>query len=370
MERSAALAWVLLRAFGARDGGLVTRCVDGAGACLRAERLDLAARIATRQSTMLLEREVGRVALRRMMQHRLASVGVDRALRRPLARVDAACSRLGVEAILLKHAALCAGGYIENGSRHARDIDVMVEESSAPLVLRALCAAGFGSAGDPPQPHHLPPVYDEAGVGVEIHVEVPLLASGGGALTAERLLQLELVRRAPGTQRCWFPTRPVLAAHAMVHGYVQHGATPSAYPMARMLADLADLYPPAEQGGGTGDFREIEEFVRPAMSHGEVQAMMELVGRLSRGELPASETHAEHILRHVCSASLDDDYRRALELRRLRQALTSRSPWRRGPGRAGRVRDVLRRPWRGWLVGLVGVVEAVRAARRLRRRAG
>jgi hypothetical protein len=150
---------------------------------------------------------------------------------------------------------------------------------------------------------------------------------------------------AGGTLRA--PSRPVLLAHALVHGLLQHGWAPGAYPPFRMISDLIDL----GLGGPDGD--ELLEAALPwltarrdrgsgpGLDPGEARAARELCARLVEGRLPdpaAPPDSAGALLGHFLAGALNPAYRRSLGLRRLAGAATEDPGTMRGRAAAWRRR--------------------------------
>lgn len=308
------LGWVLKRAFA--PPAEMTQRINSARALELAMALDLSARIASRADPELLARELGAKGARELVRTRLSAIAAHRAVESALDHTGRIAAELGIELIVVKHAALALGGYITEGSREACDLDVLVAPEHAQALQRALVSSGFSESGFSGQPHHLPSLASANGEVVEIHTSLPGIDVDARAIIAGGLA--ERCELAFGT--CWIPRRDFLLAHAIVHGYVQHGGRPEDYPLARMLADVSDLM------DGSVNPQRAHEHVRATMSLGEVRAVFELAEGLTSGALVDLGSDAGEVLRHVVACASDGDYRRVLQLRRL-ERLVSPAQW-------------------------------------------
>lgn len=351
------------------------RSVIAFGPC---EGLGLAARIASRHEPAALARMLGPDAPRRLAQHRLASLAAHRRITAS-GSVLVSCARaLGIPVVLMKHAGLWARGLPVEGCRLANDLDVLVRSADARRLWSALLAEGYFDAGHGDRPHHLATLDHAQNSFVEIHTVVPGVNLRNAPATLDALVSAQLVTLAAAFDRdVLVPTWELLAAHALVHGYVQHGATPTSYPLTRMLCDLADL--------GVGErpvelATKIEPWIRHGMRHEETLAVFRLVQVLVRGAFPSEGSAEEAVLAHVVMGALDEDYQRALRLSRLSQMVT-RNRWREGlrrlflanpaevelPARTSQIAIAARSP-RHTLRILHKIWSGVEAAVRIRRR--
>jgi hypothetical protein len=114
----------------------------------------------------------------------------------------------------------------------------------------------------------------------------------------------------------------LLLAHAVVHGFSQHG--PGGYPLFRTVADLVDL--------GAGEppetlARSSHRWLAEDMTFDEVLAICRLAQSLDLG-LPAAELGGAQslVLRHILAGVLDPDYEQALKLSSFGPGLTDRNP--------------------------------------------
>jgi hypothetical protein len=238
--------------------------------------------------------------------------------------VAEAAAEIQAPLVLLKRAALVALGLVDDAQREAVDVDVLVAEDRFAALQGRLAAGEWRSGNTLPADHQAAPLTNPHGTMVELHRFVPGLRVAGGRREA-RLIDLEraggLVVLADWPGRVFAPTRDVLAAHALVHGLDQHGLAPASYPLARMLADVADL----EEVGFIPSWEAVERWTGGSLGREEVLAAFELVGSLRRGEEPSSP-HATALLQHVLVAASDASYHESLSQRALVSQLTSGAP--------------------------------------------
>jgi hypothetical protein len=202
-------------------------------------------------------------------------------------------------------------------------VDVLAPAGRAGELWRALVAAGWRGEGAAYE-HQLPALsHPERGV-VEVHRIVPGLRLGGSLsaswedLARERLL----IPLADLPGRCSAALPEVQAAHALVHGLGQHGFSPFAYSLLKMLADLQDL------GDGALTPRALA-WVERDVPTPEAEAVRRLVARLAAGEDPAAweiGLPEETLLRHILAGRLDSDYASALRLGLFRPQPSDRGP--------------------------------------------
>ena len=254
---------------------------------------------------------------------------------------------LGVPVVLLKFAALRAGGFVADGLRVAGDVDALAPPDRARCLAEALGPQGLTPAGFGDTPHHLASLRDADGRGLDLHVHVPGLHVGRGfPATCADLVEAGLLRRTGLPGECFLPCLPVLVAHAVVHALSQHGYAPHVYPPLRLVGDLLDLGAAADDGELA---RTALPFVEDEVTAAETAAAVALSRRLGEGDadlFEASSTTSPEglLLRHLVAGLLDDDYRSALRLRKL-QALGRRA---KGPGE--RVAVLAKHAWRALLL--------------------
>jgi hypothetical protein len=240
--------------------------------------------------------------------------------------LDAAAVAAGVPIVLLKGAALLAGGHISAGSRAMADVDFLVDEENAAQLESELVNRGFALGEPLGSDHDLLLAIHSNGIPVEGHRWIPgLTLDEGIPATAS-----ELIRRGfcldwrPGSEHCLLPNRHVLMAHALAHGIAQHGLAPDKYPILRMLADLQDLAPTDAEWQV---FRDCAMgWTNASSTRTEVTAVRGLERRLHAGEDPtgiADEQGFEGLLlRHAIAGTRCESYRLAI---RARHRLTGAS---------------------------------------------
>lgn len=333
LEQSPELRWLLKQAFARAEAPMTQRVNPGRVVSLALE-LDLAARVAALKDLSLVSAELGRDAAERFAFARLAAARAQHDVAELVTRVGEIASREGLEIVLLKYAALARLGRIREGSRNVRDFDVLGRSGEIERLYRILLAEGFEDCGHPRQPHHLPALRSASGGIVEIHSLIPGLRIGdaghGTTATADALIAAGLVERCGMTTvsfagtalradcpTMWIPSVDVLRAHAIFHGFVQHGAVPDDYPMMRMLCDVADL---GIDDGTEALAQRAYGLLDGEMTLDEITAIFALVVRLCKGQLDTLDfASAEgRLLRHVVASACDLDYRRSLKLVRAR----------------------------------------------------
>ncbi|HEX4956196.1 MAG TPA: nucleotidyltransferase family protein [Thermoanaerobaculia bacterium] len=324
---SAPLAWVLARAWGPLAATPAGPGDPGAALEL-ARRLDLSARIAARTGAERLEAELDAEVATAMRRDRLGAAAVELgwlALAREVARAGAAA---GVTVVFLKSMALRLAGRLEDGSRLASDLDVLVPAASAVAFVESLEDWGFRAGPGSGYEHHLPPLFSAAGMALEVHTRLLGVHLGRRRASAEvadlaAAGQLEPVAGFEGAS--FVPAPPVLAAHLLVHALAQHGWAPQAYPALRWIGDLADLGFPER----TGPLAELVQHTRGALPAIEVEGAARLVRRLAAGDLsPLGESPGESVeaslLHHGLAGVLDPEYGPSLRFRDLGRPLTDR----------------------------------------------
>lgn len=344
------LAWVLRCAYGPTEQGVV-----GPGLPLSAERaaalalrFDLAARLIARWPRVQLARWLGEEPSTRLAE-------VSRQAIASGLRIEAAWSRLvqdtelsGVVLVPLKFAALVACGVIKPGEREVSDLDVLVAPERLESLVRHLLAAGYRPSGGRGYEHHPGALITPEGASLELHRRLPgvVVADHRGAALGELenagLLSVdERNGRRPGVR---LPTPELLVVHAVAHGLVQHGASPKAYPLSRLFADLIDL-----GAGGDAERADLSASLGrwvPEIDAGEIEALEELCVWLAAGASADSGEEgkclglgggARRLRDHWLAGVLEPAYGEALKL------VASVAPSPRG-GRS-RWRRALRSGW-------------------------
>ncbi|HSS79485.1 MAG TPA: nucleotidyltransferase family protein [Thermoanaerobaculia bacterium] len=327
--------WMLLRAFGPAAAP-VSVPVDAPAALALSRRFEVSARIAARQGRERLTVELGSEAAAGFARDRAAAAAVAMRLMAAAEEIAALAAtatnkrQLAIPLTFLKLAGLESAGILAAGSRGACDLDVLVPAGRAEELWQALAAAGWQGAG-PSYEHQLPALaHPERGV-VEVHRLIPGLRLGGNATDAsaawedlEREGLLLPLPDLPG--RCSVAVPEVQAAHALVHGLGQHGFTPAAYSLLKMMADLQDL------GDGALTPRALAWVARD-VPPGEAAAVRRLGARLAAGEDPAAwatgaagDPPEATLLRHILAGRLDADYASTLRLGLFRPPPGDRGP--------------------------------------------
>ncbi len=254
------LRWVLARAFGPADRPF-DEAIDARAAADLAETLGLAPRVGARTHPTLLASEAAAEApcLRR------AAIGVtaSNVLRVEAARAVAdVAGSAGIPFVVLKGLAIELLGLAPVGARPTTDLDLLVPPERIADLERLLVAAGWRPSETLDLEQHVDPlVHPQLGM-VEIH-RVVLGVRLPGSRRSVRFSDLAaagLLREAPGLPpHVRTPAKPVLLAHSLVHGLVQHGNAPSSYPAFRVLGDVADLGPDAASLAAAGAYlRELD----------------------------------------------------------------------------------------------------------------
>jgi hypothetical protein len=258
----------------------------------------------------------------------LAAVGRDRLLVQTARQIAQIAAPIGVPIIWLKFAALRLLGHVKEGSRDATDLDVLVRPRDAARLQAELITHGFESSALPHWEQHLPALRSSVGVWLEVHDCLLGLreAPAGPSLTADDLLGSgTVIQSAELPAGSYAPTPELLLAHGIVHGYAQHGAAPSLYPLSRLFADVGDL--------GVGEpgwelSRDARGWLRNELTDSEIDAVIALSQTLARGDPPealAPESPAELLLRHFVGGVVDPRYREKLKLAAVFRPVTDQS---------------------------------------------
>jgi len=241
-----AVRWMLQRAFGpvgvAGAGGSAAPAEAQAVLTL-CRRFELSCRVAARQGRARLAAELGAAAADGFARDQAAAAGGGLRIVALAERVAAAAAPLGVRPVFLKLAALELGGLLAPGSREGCDLDVLVPAGRAADLQQALAGAGFRASPMPRYEHQLAALEGADGV-VEVHrMLLGVRVAGKRSATADDLDREGLLQALPALagHPAAMPVPAVAAAHALVHGIGQHGWTPHAYSLLKMIADLVDL---------------------------------------------------------------------------------------------------------------------------------
>ena len=316
-ELTPELSWVLLRAFAPADTEAPAG-FDPEAAWTVAVELDLAARIGARNRADCLEWEAGSQVAARFVEayHTTAASNVQ--LLAVAREIQALAVEHGFEVVFLKSTALLQSGITALGARNAVDIDVLVNLKHLGRLRGYLTARGYSGGSDGRKDHQLMPMYHPAGVMVEIHKSVKGLYGDGARWVRAEGLSLDSNRPSgsPSAQRRLVPHGPFLAAHAMVHAIVQHGAHPDTYPNLRLIADLADL---SQRNILSPFLGEILSLACGSVRRDEAESVLALTQALIEatprrlGEL-AGDAVTSWWLRHALGSISDDSYREYLRV--------------------------------------------------------
>ncbi len=182
-------------------------------------------------------------------------------------------------------------------------------------LQRALIGDGFRASPLPPYEHQLAALESPDGI-VEVHrVLLGVRVAGRRSATAEDLAREGLVcPLAALSGRAAAPVPAVAAAHALVHGIAQHGWTPHANSLLKMVGDLVDLGFAGPEGVELA--RRAAAWTARELAAGEVAAARRLcVALAAGGGLQGWEESREPeavLLRHALAGRLDPGYARSL----------------------------------------------------------
>jgi hypothetical protein len=319
-----AVRWMLLRSFGPAGAGGAAglAAVEPLAALELCRRFEVSSRVAARQGRARLAAELGAAAAAGFARDQAVDAGGGLRIVALAERVTALAVPLGLTPIFLKFAALELGGVLAPGSRAACDLDVLVAAGRAAELQEALAAAGFRASPLPPYEHQLAALESPEGI-VEVHrMLLGVRLAGKRSATAENLAREGLLLPLPALGgRAAAPVPAVAAAHALVHGIAQHGWTPHAYSLLKMVADLVDL---GFAGPGGGELaRRAAVWIARDVSAAEVAAALRLCAALAAGDglegWEESRAPEAVLLRHALAGRLDRDYERALRFALFRR---------------------------------------------------
>lgn len=351
-----AVRWMLLRAFGpvGAAGGAAAPAVEAPAALALCRRFELSCRVAARQGRARLAAELGTAAADGFARDQAAAAGAGLRIVALAEKVAAAAAQLpapGVRPVFLKLAALELGGRLAPGSREGCDLDVLVPAGRAAELQQALIGAGFRASPMPRYEHQLAALEGADGV-VEVHrMLLGLRVAGRRSATAEDLDSEGWLQALPplAGHAAAVPLPAVAAAHALVHGIAQHGWTPHAYSLFKMIADLVDLGFAGPDGPGLAALaarwiardvaaEEVEAARRlcvalaaggagPVETAGAARAAMAAGAARTAGaagvdlaEWETSRAPEAVLLRHALAGRLDPGYAESLRLAVFRRA--------------------------------------------------
>lgn len=302
------LRWVLHRAF-AEPNVPVPPPGDPSTAFDLASQLDLAPRIAARAEAMLLAAETGPVAAAFTKTLHLSAASAL-LYQHALNVVASLAECRGISLVVLKGCAIGLLGFSPPGARSFADLDVLLAADRIPEMVDALVETGWKPAPFPSSELHEPPLSHPSLGTIELHrcllgVRMPGSRRSIDGLSIGTPGLTQPVPAASATVRA--PSIPLLTAHLLVHGLVQHGYLPASYPLFRLLADLQDLVAAGARLHDAIPFlREID-----ATDMDVVEMLLKALGEGTALDLPAGPSRT--VLAHLVAGSLDPDYRISLK---------------------------------------------------------
>ena len=332
VEATPVLHWLLARAYAAGDQELLE--TEGGVAVALADRLSIAARIASVQPQARLAGELGPEAAGELKQIRALAIAQQMRLGTVLAAVDEVAAELRTPYAPLKGQALVLGGFAPDGGRPSADLDLLVPEARLDALQKALLGRDFAVAGTPYE-HQAPALVHLSGGLLELHRVIPgVRLAPKRSATYESLLAAGLLGPASGAMRfrprgdLRLPRRELLTAHALVHAIAQHGLAPAVFPGFLFLGDLVDLAFRGSSGRAT--LAAIAPWIQREVSYEEAEAALDLATALSTGELgflasaAAERSSARRLFDHFLAGMLDPRYAMSLKSRLLERPLSDK----------------------------------------------
>ncbi len=272
--------------------------------------------------------------------------------------------------VLLKSNALFLAACTMLGARRCMDVDVLIPSNRVHEVRALLLAGGYRAAKGRDGAHQLSPLFHPSGVMVELHTLVKhmRLTPGGGWVCLEDLERAGHLRPLPKFGAGFIPSPSFLAAHALIHGLVQHWRQVGDYPLLRLLGDVEDLSRQWENGSPLAE--SVSPWLAAEAVEAEGRAVFDALDFLANASSAATPDTREKLannlfLRHVLASRYDAAYRDAVRAaaifwvdsnrsrtvalaRKIRNRLflTEESTIRRYGPRKGPVGRVLLRLWR------------------------
>ena len=330
-----ALRWVLARAYAAGDTALVE--TEGGAAVEMAQRLAIAARIASLQAPARLAGELGPEAAAKLKRQRALAIAQQMRLDTALAEVDAAAAELRIPYAPLKGQALVLGGFAPDGGRPSSDLDLLVPQARLDALQKELLRREFVVVGEAYE-HQAAALCHAGGGLVELHRVLPgVRVDPRHSATYETLLAAGLIGPPPSAMSfrprgdLRLPRRELLTAHALVHAIAQHGLAPAVFPGFLFLGDLVDL---AFRGsGGRATLAAIVPWIEREVSFGEAEAALDLATALAgadgalfaaAAQPRALRSPARRLLDHYLAGVVDPDYAMSLKKRLLERPLSDK----------------------------------------------
>lgn len=204
-----------------------------------------------------------------------------------VSRIDDVLSRAGITAVALKGAFLAERVYPRPASRGATDIDLLVRETDADVVMRAVEEIGYARSGDPRdararrEHHHVVLVHEHAPP-LEIHFHA--IRAFGAVLRSEPLIERSIPYEGANAIRVLASGDELLylALHAAWHRFGRLGWLHDLALLIRKMTD-DELGEARERAGALG-FSRVLAFTAFLLS--EVSdvppARLSLLGRLGK----------------------------------------------------------------------------------------
>ncbi len=243
--------------------------------------------------------------------HALKTVGLVRHL-------GSIAEKFGVRFVVLKGAALHVLRLVRTDARPMCDLDILLAPEDAARLNDVLVSGGWTARGFPRSEDHLPQLRHPTWPALELHDQLSGLSLDGRSwVTFADVEEAGAMEPLPTAGSAAFvPTRELLAAHAIAHGFFHHGTVPIGYPLQRVFDDLRALdvleTPDEEFLAGPG------RWMKRGLPPEDVLTILHLGRRLARGEEVADDapsTPESRLLEHVHRSAKDPFYREALRLR-------------------------------------------------------
>lgn len=212
----------------------------------------------------------------------------------------------GVPVVFLKFAALSARGIVRPGSRFASDVDVLPGRQHGKALIAALIARGARVIDPAPRlEHELAGLVSPLGAAIDVHRYLPGVRfdAHDRFVTADELLAAGLVDEKTNA-----PGPAVLAAHSLVHGFVENAPIPQTGGPPRTLSDLADI-----ERFAAGSLASAVSVLGGLFDDRDVRELKELVETLERGEVERGwDGPGAAWLSHILGTALDARYAASL----------------------------------------------------------
>ena len=237
-----------------------------------------------------------------------------------LRHLGGVAGRIGVRFVVLKGGALHALRLVRAAERPLSDVDLLLAPADGKRLHEELLGEGWTVFDAPVCEWHLPQLVHEAWPALEIHDALDGITRDGTSWATFADLEEEgaLEPLPAAGPSAFVPTREVLAAHAVAHGFLHHGLVPLVYPLRRVFDDLRVLgvleAPDEAFLAGPG------RWIGKGLTRGEIVTILRLSRRLARGEEVASDsppTPESRLLLHVDRCAGDPLYRNAFRLRQV-----------------------------------------------------